>query len=262
MSIVIRGDRQTGSVGKDTRINETWYVYEENDRDQAIAALFADVPPINGGLLTVGITYENYSPDGWEFQVQWGADGTPEEGELKISVETEEVMVKMFQSLGEKASVVAPGEVDVPSYGVIGMSEDGEMEGAEIPVTKGSARIEVFQQSAIFTDAYAKAILKLKNVVNNAPWKIFDAGELRLKKAYFEQTRKRDASGRNTLQRMVMDFDYEETVTGLVVAGLPAFTIKWGHDLLKIRHKSEVATVAGKKVKVMTFSDRHCLSIV
>lgn len=245
---VKRAFDESDTIGKSSTVNLKWYVFNAADRVSARAALIAEIPQIEDGLLLNSVSAGSLTPECWEFSTVYGFEGTPTEGEVRLTLEGEEGRETITKSRREVASGAVTGRTAPPSNRVIGVQSDGTVRGVEIPISKGLLRAEVYRQADLYTAAYARQLLDLENTVNANDWHSFPAGSLRFRKPFYEKNQKLAQDG-TAMQRLILEFEYEKNATNIPLGDMTVPSKK-GHHFLDYRSEKSVATVGGKKIIV------------
>lgn len=150
--------------------------------------------------------------------------------------------VKTFVSEETIDSGDGTGNSAANKYGLLGVSREG-VEGKDLPCEGGDFSIS--KKLTTFTEGYFSRIASwVGKSVNNAPFKGFEAGEVRLDKVDGKYT---DADGWN----LVFTFEYIPwSKTKLTIRGVETTIEKAGHDLLEVIYAPYDDTVANIKLTI------------
>jgi hypothetical protein len=153
-----------------------------DDDDEAAAAILAAAPPTYAGLKLegIGLLEEIYVDDDdptptWEATVRYVSEemAPREPGSVRTSFRTTGGSAHILQSIKTRAQHTVPGQNPIDFQQLIGVSEDGSVEGTTIitPVFEWQES-HVFADSQI-TPAYVETLYLMTGTTNDAVWRIF-----------------------------------------------------------------------------------------
>lgn len=196
----------------------------------------------DGILYRQNIACDKVAPTSWNIDVTWGSYDKKEReaGDFSWRFSTGGGTKHVTQAISHvahytKDGLGAPGD-DNDHKGVIGVNEQGDVEGIDIPDT-------IFRwnehHSLLFANygwTYAKGLESYTNHVNDAPFRGLEAGTVRLDNAEGGQSSKDPL-----LLEVDFYFEHSPNATGLVVGNIAGIN-KLGHQYLWVRHKTKSGT--------------------
>ncbi|QDT39722.1 hypothetical protein [Stratiformator vulcanicus] len=239
------------SFGPDGTYERYYTVTGSESEVDVAAALDAAVPDVFGGALLQKVDVE------WMARGTWGATasyGTVKPREKQpardygsttpdISIDIGTTTVKRHVSHATVNTYAAPGETAPDFNGLIGVDEEGEAEGVDVPVaTPVYKESHIFNVSTIPSGYYRTlSLIASEAPVNDAPFKGFELGELKFVGASFQSRNNAEVAG-------TFNFEVSYNATNLTVGSITGIT-KSGHDYLWVyRGKKTKDATSGRMV--------------
>jgi len=210
-----------------------------NDGD-VLSAVDAVSPASYDGLLKQNISIDPADWGVWEATVHYGLRKKPEIGDSEIRIDTTGGTHHNTQALDTVGSYGQHSTSPVPDCkNVIGDQGDGNPEGVDIHVPAFNYHLTTVLDPTFVTDAYIQTLFHLTGTVNNAPYRIFAAGECLFLGAVLTR--------RSTQPWVEAAYSFvgSRNITGLQIGDIKNI-VKKGHEYLWVRYQQKEDWVSAR----------------
>jgi len=184
----IVGSRRGGI--KEEEFSSIDYIYHIRGSD-ALTAVYAYISgiapatvidPVTGWTLALDkIDWDHIGQETWRFTLGYGADEIKlQTGEYRWSFSTTGQTARIRSAKADVATYVPSGKsaADYNHRQLIGVNDNGEVEGVDIVVPALKLTLSYRQPNATITDAYVRLLEAMTGTYNNALWYGRAAGEV------------------------------------------------------------------------------------
>lgn len=252
ITVVEKWDSQRITLGESPSVEISYLVMGTAEVGTAVEAMTAFSPSIQTvsgiGLTTAALlprqTCEitgRLTANIVEGRVVWGFGSPPDEGDELLSFDTGGGSQKIFQSSGTRR-YAASGYTAPNFQGAIGVGDDGNIEGVDVPIPALSFSKQRRFNANFVTQAYLNAVAQLTGSVNAAPFFGFAAYSVRFDGATGQQRPGKPWD-------VTFKFTVSPNATNLSVGPITGIQ-KRGWEYLWCRYRTVVDTSANRLVKV------------
>ncbi len=225
-------------------ITEGYVLTGTNSRTIADALSRGYSPAIYSGLYRNNIQLQLVGKDIWNVDVTWGPYEKKEKepGDFKWSFSTGGGSKHITQAISHSNAYALPTYVAVDHKGTIGLNENGDVEGVDIPESAFEWQEERSLLLADYSFTYATILGELTYCVNNATFRGFAGGSVLFKGADGSMSAKDPL-----ILEVTYRFAYSPNTSTLTVGDITGID-KMGWEYLWVEYKTNAPDVGGVKL--------------
>lgn len=233
--------RTTDNTPQGDTVERVWFITGFDNDLEVCAHVEAHTPPFYDSLPRQDYKVEPIALQLWKVAVNY-SDGQrereqePEANDSRFELDIGGAPVRVAVS---KANTRYPTSTAPDRKGTIAVDKDGQPQGVDVNTPTAAYAETHYLPRALITRNYANAIAGLAWHTNNAPFRIWAAGEVLFAGARLSSTTK-------TLAEVIFRFEISSNATGLTVGAITGIS-KQGHDYLDIAYEDTEVTADGKK---------------